>query len=45
LERLTQGFDTLDFKEAKAILEDLAPEDFWVGSGRVETASGGQFHH
>jgi hypothetical protein len=45
LERLTQGFDTLDLNEAKAFLEDSAPEDFWVGNGREQTASGGQFRH
>jgi predicted ATPase len=37
----TQGFDTLDLREAKAFLEELVPEDPWVGSGREETSSGG----
>jgi DNA-binding winged helix-turn-helix (wHTH) protein/predicted ATPase len=37
----TEGFETLDLKEAKAFLEDLAPEGLWVGTGREETSSGG----
>jgi predicted ATPase len=37
----TQGFDTLDLKEAKVFLEDLAPEDFLVGSSREKTAPDG----
>jgi hypothetical protein len=40
-DRFTEGFDTPDLKEAKAILEDVASEEFSMGSGRERTALGG----